>query len=46
MVGISNGIGLGKARVAPRWRQRWPEWVGYAAVAWSLIYGMLGLWWR
>jgi hypothetical protein len=26
------------------WR-RWPEWVGYAAAAWSLIYGALGLYW-
>jgi hypothetical protein len=26
------------------WR-RWPEWLGYAAAVWSLIYGALGLWW-
>ena len=25
------------------WR-RWPEWLGYAAAVWSLIYGALGLW--
>lgn len=25
--------------------RRWPGWVGYAAAAWSLIYGALGLWW-
>lgn len=24
---------------------RWPEWVGYAAALWSLIYGMLGFYW-
>jgi hypothetical protein len=42
---ISRGGGLGKVRATPRWWQRWPEWVGYAAAAWSLIYGMLGLWW-
>jgi hypothetical protein len=28
----------------PLWR-RWPEWVGYSAVVWSLIYGALGLYW-
>ena len=27
-----------------RWR-RWPGWIGYAAAAWSLIYGALGLYW-
>lgn len=26
-------------------RSHWPEWVGYAAAAWSLIYGLLGLYW-
>jgi hypothetical protein len=26
------------------WR-RWPEWVGYATVAWSLAYGSLELYW-
>jgi hypothetical protein len=30
--------------VEPWWR-RWPEWVGYAAAAWSLAYGALGLYW-
>lgn len=25
--------------------RRWPEWVGYTAAFWSLIYGALGLWW-
>jgi hypothetical protein len=31
-------------RASYRWR-RWPEWAAYAAGAWSLIYGMLGLYW-
>ncbi len=33
------------ADVALRWRQRWPDWVGYAAGIWSLVYGLLGLYW-
>src|SRR5215207_5180964 len=24
---------------------RWPEWIGYVAAAWSLLYGLLGLYW-
>ncbi|MGM7721521.1 hypothetical protein [Metabacillus sp. Hm71] len=24
---------------------RWPQWTGYAAALWSLIYGLLGLFW-
>ncbi|MBU7319950.1 hypothetical protein [Paenibacillus oleatilyticus] len=24
---------------------RWPSWIGYAAAAWSLVYGLLGLYW-
>jgi len=29
------------------WRARWPERVGWAAAAWSLVYALLGLyWWR
>jgi hypothetical protein len=27
------------------WPHRWPEWVAYAACAWSLLYGLLGLYW-
>jgi hypothetical protein len=23
----------------------WPEWIGYAAAGWSLLYGLLGLFW-
>lgn len=32
---------------ATSWRRRWPEWIGYAAAAWSLLYGalILGLYW-
>lgn len=29
----------------PSIRSRWPDWVGPAAAAWSLGYGLLGLWW-
>ncbi len=30
---------------APSTWSRWPEWVGRAAAAWSLAYGVLGLFW-
>ena len=33
------------AGTASRWRCRWPEWAGYAAAGWSLLYGALGLSW-
>lgn len=36
---VSDGV-----RVAPD-RTRWKEWIGYAVAAWSLIYGVLGLYW-
>lgn len=29
----------------PSWWSRWPHWAGYIAAVWSLIYGMLGLYW-
>jgi hypothetical protein len=29
----------------PTPRRRWQEWAGYAAAAWSLAYGALGLYW-
>jgi hypothetical protein len=32
-------------RVALRWWRRWPGWIGYVAAAWSLAYGLLGLYW-
>jgi hypothetical protein len=28
-----------------RWWRRWPGWIGYVAAAWSLAYGLLGLYW-
>ncbi|HDX9577349.1 TPA: hypothetical protein ROX88_000836 [Bacillus pseudomycoides] len=27
------------------WLSRWPQWIGYTAAIWSLIYGLLGLYW-
>jgi hypothetical protein len=36
---------LRPGRPAPGWRQRWPEWAGYATAAWSFAYGVLGLFW-
>lgn len=27
------------------WLSRWPYWIGYAAALWSLLYGLLGLYW-
>lgn len=30
---------------ASSWWQRWPAWAAYAAGAWSLAYGVLGLYW-
>lgn len=38
MVRHTSGAGVGG-----RWR--WSAWVGYAAAAWSLVYGGLGLFW-
>jgi hypothetical protein len=32
-------------RATLRWWRRWPGWVGYVAAAWSLVYGLLGLYW-
>ena len=32
-------------RTVPGWWQRWPDWVGSLAGAWSLAYGALGLYW-
>jgi len=29
----------------PGWWRRWPEWAPLAAGTWSLLYGLLGLWW-
>jgi hypothetical protein len=33
------------ARATLRWWRRWPDWIGYVAAAWSLAYGLLGLYW-
>jgi len=41
----SSIAGMSKARATPQWWRRWPGWVGYAAAAWSLTYGLLGVWW-
>ena len=35
----------GAGRAALRWSRRWPGWIGYVAAAWSLAYGLLGLYW-
>jgi hypothetical protein len=29
----------------PSLRSRWPQWAGYGAAAWSLVYGLLGVYW-
>jgi hypothetical protein len=34
-----------QARSAPGWWRRWPRWAAPAAGAFSLLYGLLGLWW-
>ena len=26
-------------------RKNWPSWIGYATAAWSLLYGVLGIYW-
>jgi len=41
MVSALRGAGT----LVRRWWRRWPGWVGYAAAAWSLAYGLLGLYW-
>ena len=33
------------ARATLRWWLRWSGWIGYVAAAWSLAYGLLGLYW-
>ncbi len=46
MAEVSGGAGIDKTRATTsRWWRRWPEWIGYAAGAWSLVYGALGLYW-
>ena len=36
---------FGVPREVSHWWQRWPGWIGYVAGAWSLMYGVLGLYW-
>lgn len=36
---------VARPRGAALWRQRWPQLVGYGAAIWSLVYGLLGLYW-
>jgi len=31
--------------LALRWWRRWPEWTRYAAIVWTLVYGVLGAYW-
>ena len=45
MDGSSGGAATDTGRGAPGWWRRWAEWVGYAAAAWSFVYGVLSLWW-
>jgi len=45
---ISGSQGSGMTRAAPDrvgWVRDWPRWATYTAVAWSLIYAALGLYW-
>ena len=35
----------GRPMSATHWWQRWPQWIGYSAGIWSLVYGALGLLW-
>ncbi|HEX9070008.1 MAG TPA: hypothetical protein VF807_14650 [Ktedonobacterales bacterium] len=34
-----------RPRSLSAWRTQWPEWAGYLTAAWSLAYGLLGLFW-
>ena len=47
MIEEAKNTGTGTVHAAPhrRWMTRWPGWIGYVAAAWSLVYGLLGLWW-
>jgi hypothetical protein len=47
---IQQGAAMAEAsresgRATLRWWRRWPEWIGNVAAAWSLVYGLLGLYW-
>lgn len=41
----SPALAAGVARRAARRLRGWPGWVPYAAAAWSLVYGAMGLYW-
>jgi hypothetical protein len=41
----SGSAAGGAFRAASGWLRNWPAWIGYAAAAWSLAYGLLGLYW-
>jgi hypothetical protein len=41
----TRNTAAGKASAAFRLWRKWPGWIGYAAGAWSLIYGAFGLYW-
>jgi hypothetical protein len=43
--GMTQTEGITAEPATPRARRRWPEWIGYAAVVWSLAYGLAGLYW-
>ncbi|UVI29204.1 hypothetical protein [Paenibacillus spongiae] len=42
---ISHPVKIGSKPSLLRWWRRWPEWVRYAAIVWTLVYGVLGLYW-
>ena len=45
---MSEGQGSGMTRAAPArvgWGRSWQRWAPYAAVAWSLFYAALGVYW-
>lgn len=48
MKAISEHQGIGIAKAVPArvgWSRDWQHWAPYAAVAWSLVYAALGLFW-
>ncbi|WP_328789116.1 hypothetical protein [Streptomyces sp. NBC_00273] len=42
---VSSGNEQVRATVRRRWWSGWPHWIPYAAAAWSLAYGLAGLYW-
>ncbi|MCC3763381.1 hypothetical protein K3N28_09880 [Glycomyces sp. TRM65418] len=41
---MTDELAIDIATASPR-RRHWHDWIGYAAAAWSLAYGALGLYW-